>query len=89
MATKKDPGIAGLITQAVSTDPIANAKVEIYDAKGKKLTTRYADEDSWYQWQYKYTGKPTTFTVKVPDYNLQQSVTLKSNGFIVVNFSVP
>ena len=40
-------------------------------------------------WQYKYTGKAATFTVKLPKYNLLQPVTLKSNGFLVVNFTVP
>jgi hypothetical protein len=49
----------------------------------------YTDADGWYMWQYKYTGKASTFTVKLPAYNLQQSVTLKSNAFVVVNFTVP
>ncbi len=40
-------------------------------------------------WQYKYTGKPVTFTVKLPDYNIAQSVTMKSNRFLVVDFIAP
>jgi hypothetical protein len=40
-------------------------------------------------WQYKYTGKATTFTVTLPRYGLSRSVTLKSNGFLVVSFLVP
>jgi hypothetical protein len=40
-------------------------------------------------YQYKHTGKVATYLVKLPNYNKQQSVTLKSNSFVVVNFTVP
>ena len=53
------------------------------------LVTVYSDADGWYLWEYKYTGKAATFTVKLPAYSLSQTVTLKSNGFLVVNFTVP
>ena len=66
-----------------------NVKVQIYDSSNKLLATVYTDADGWYMWQYKYTGKAATFTVKLPAYNLAQSVTLKSNGFLLVNFTVP
>jgi hypothetical protein len=36
----------------------------------------------------KYTSKAATFVVKLPAYGQSQSVTLKSNGFLVVNFGV-
>lgn len=86
---KNDPGIAGLVTQQDSADPVANVKVEVYDSKGRKLATVYTDADGWYQWTFKYAGKPATFVVKLPAYGLQQSVTLKSNGYVVLNFTVP
>ena len=86
---KNDPGIGGLVTSSGTGDPVAGVKVEIYDGKGKKLATVYSDVDGWYMWGYKYTGKPATFTVKLPDYNLSQTVTLKSNGYLVVDFVVP
>jgi len=38
---------------------------------------------------YKHIGKAATFTVKLPDYKLQQSVTLKANSFVVVNYQLP
>jgi hypothetical protein len=68
--------------------------VDIYDSKNAKLGTVYTDQDGWYMWAYKYTGKPATFTVKLPNYpaaqpSQSQTVTLKSNGFLVVNFTVP
>jgi len=50
--------------------------------------TLYTDQDGWYQWQFKYTGKATTFTVTLPAYGVSKSVTIKSNAFVFVNFSV-
>ena len=84
---KRDPGIGGLVVQSSTTNPLPNVKVQIYDSSNKLLATVYTDQDGWYMWQYKYTGKAATFTVKLPNYNLVQSVTLKSNGFILVNFT--
>ena len=42
-------------------------------------------------WQYKWTGKRATFVVSLPgtDPLLTQSVDLKSNGFLQVNFTLP
>jgi hypothetical protein len=40
-------------------------------------------------WQFKYTGKASTFTVKPPAHGLAQVVTLKSNGFVTASFNVP
>jgi hypothetical protein len=50
------------------------------------LGTVYTDADGWYMFNYKYTGKATSFTVKVPSLGAEQTVTLKSNGFLVVSF---
>jgi Prealbumin-like fold domain len=86
---KKDPGIGGLVQKTGTLMPVANAQVQIYDNKGVLLATVYTDADGWYMWQYKYTGKAATFVVKLPAYGLQQSATLKSNGFLVVSFLVP
>ena len=85
---KKDPGIGGLVLRAGSGDPVPNVVVDIYQG-GKKVGTATSDEDGWYMWVYKYTGKATTFTIKLPAYNLSQDVTLKSNGYGIVNFTVP
>ena len=41
-------------------------------------------------WSYKYTGKATTFTVKLPNNgNASQSATLKSNGYLNIPFILP
>jgi len=87
-AFKRNPGIGGTLLGSYANDPIPNVKVQIYDSTGTRLlATVYTDEDGWYMWQYKYTGKATTFVVKT----LKQlkSLTMKSNGFVLVNFTVP
>lgn len=69
-----------------SGDPVANVRVQIYQGTQLKATV-YTDQDGWYMWTYKYTGKPATFTVKLPAYGLSQMVTLRANCFLVVNFT--
>ena len=86
---KRDPGIGGLVKLSGTSDPVPNVKVQIYDSSNTLLATVYTDQDGWYMWQYKYTGKAATFTVNLPVYNLAQAVTLKSNGFLVVNVTLP
>ena len=45
--------------------------------QGTKLwKTVVTDGDGWYMAQFKYTGKRTTFTVKVVQLGWQQSFTL-------------
>jgi hypothetical protein len=63
--------------------------VEIWGPAGTKLKTVYTDADGWYMWLYKHTGKAATYTVKLPYPGQQQSVTLKSNQFVVVSFNLP
>jgi len=84
---KKDPGIGGLVLNT-NGDPVKKAKVQIYLGTSLKATV-YTDEDGWYLWSYKWTGKAATFIVNLPVYNLSQTVTLKANGFLVVSFTVP
>ena len=84
---KRDPGIGGLVLES-DGDPVPNVEVQIYQGTKLKATV-YTDADGWYMWQYKYTGKAATFTVKLPVYNLSKTVTLKSNGYLVVSFTLP
>lgn len=84
---KKNPGGAGMSLKAGLGDPVAGVKVQVYDANKKLLATVTSDQDGYYQWVYKYTGKAATFTVKLPAYNRSQAVTLKANGFVEVNFT--
>jgi hypothetical protein len=82
---KRDPGIGGLVLKSDGT-PVPNVKV-VVTGDGKTATV-YTDADGWYSYQYKYTGKATTFTVALPAYGKSQSVTMKSNNFLVVSFTV-
>lgn len=35
---------------------------------------------------YKHTGKAAVYKVRLPDFAMEQSITLKANGFVIVNF---
>lgn len=85
---KHDPGFAGIVTDASGT-PVAGVKVEIRGPTGALLATVYTDEDGFYFFYYKYTGKAATFTVKLPSYGKSQSVTVKPNTVVQVNFTLP
>jgi hypothetical protein len=86
---KHDPGIGGLVLDS-DGNPMAGVTVQIYS--GTKVTSKSlvatltTDEDGWYMWNYKYTGKPASFTIVANGQT--QTVTLKANGFLVVNFGV-
>jgi hypothetical protein len=82
---KRDPGFVGLVAQADGT-PVPNVAVKIYGPDGKLLTTVYTDKDGWYFYNYKYTGKAATFTIKLPAYSKSTSVTIKSNSMTLTNF---
>ncbi len=89
---KKNPGIGGLVTQTGTGTPVGGAAVQIFQgtsATGTPKATVTTDADGWYMWSYKYTGKATSFTVKLPGYPTiaTQTVTLKSNGYLTVNFN--
>ena len=40
-------------------------------------------------WEYKYTGKSTNYTVQLgaPYAGKQQTVSIKSNGYVLANFT--
>jgi hypothetical protein len=85
---KHDPGIGGLVLDALGS-PASDVTVQIYSgtkvtAKSTPLVTLTLDEDGWYMWNYKYTGKPASFTVVVNGQT--QTGTLKANGFLIVSF---
>ncbi len=84
---KHDPGIAGLVLDSAGT-PVKNTRVLIYDSNNILIATVYTDQDGFFSYIFKYTGHPTTFTVRIPAYNIVQSITLKSNGFAWTNITV-
>jgi len=84
---KRDPGFAGLVSLADGT-PVADVTVEIYKSNGNLLATVSTDQDGWYMYQYKHTGKATTYTIKLPDYGQIKTISLKSNQLVSVDFQV-
>ncbi len=83
---KKNPGVGGL-SEFVNGDAVKGATVKIYQGN-KLMATVTSDEDGWFMWQYKWTGKRVTFSVDLTwgQYHRIQNVVLKANGFIEVDF---
>jgi len=88
---KKDPGIAGVVISAATSDPIAGATVKVYDNNGMLLGITTTDQNGVYLYFYKYTGtKGVTFTVKVitPTGAVQTSpVAMQSNKIAEQDFA--
>jgi len=78
---KKIPGFGGLVM--VGSEPLAGAPVKIY-LNGNLLDTATTDEDGWYLYVYKHTGKPITYTVAWSGFSI--SGVLRANKFVEVNF---
>ena len=83
---KKDPGIAGVVTDLSGT-PLSGKTVKIHEGDTPKSTVT-TDSNGYHQHVFTYNGKPTTFTIKLPEYNVQKSVTIKSNKLVIVTFAV-
>jgi hypothetical protein len=84
---KRPAGFLGFAEDQLG--PKKGARVQVYSPTGSLLGTVYTDEDGYYLFEYKHKAKAATYTVKLPDYKLQQSATVKANGFAVVNFTIP
>jgi hypothetical protein len=82
---KKNPGVNGL-TLGASGTPKPGLEVQFWGPNGNLIARTTSDQDGFFSFNYKHVGKPTTFVVKVPDYKVQQSVTLKANGYALVTF---
>jgi hypothetical protein len=85
---KKPAGFMGFVTSASTGDPVKSVKVQIYSPTNALLGTVYTDEDGYYLYPYKHKSASATYTVKLPDKAKQQSVTVKANGYAVVDFAV-
>jgi hypothetical protein len=95
---KKNPGVGGGANKNSLADgvtvktPVRNCAAVLKDAKGAVLASGVTDEDGWYMLPYKYTGKATTLyvTLTPPGKPAQtQTITLKANGYVQVDFTVP
>jgi len=90
---KKNPGVAGVIT-GVADAPIVGQTV-VLKLGSVIVGTTTSDSDGYYQIAYKHSGKTANYTVQLvapfvaPAVATSKPVTLKSNGFVVVNFQFP
>ena len=86
---KKSVGTAGFTLKTLTENPVRNVTVELRDAKKALVGSAVTDEDGYYMINYKYTGKAATFYVNVPANKLSKQITLKANGFVIVDFPMP
>jgi hypothetical protein len=93
---KKNPGVGGGANRNTVADgvtvkePVPNCAAVLKDAKGAILASGTTDGDGWYMLSYKYTGKATTLyvTLTPPGGKAQtQTITLKANGYVQVDFT--
>jgi hypothetical protein len=83
---KKNPGSAGTATQKDTGNPKAGVRVELRNPTGTVVQNSVTDSDGFFMMNYKHTGKAAVYKVKLPDFAVEQSITLKANGFVIVNF---
>jgi hypothetical protein len=70
-------------------EPLAGVRVQVFGPSGNLVGTVFTDEDGVYLLVYKHTGKAAYYTIKLPDYGKQVKVQVKSNGWAIVNFTIP
>ena len=78
---KKNPGSAGSVVQLGTGNPKPGVKVQLISPTKTVVGTATTDTDGVWNISYKHTGKAANYTVKLPDMGLQQTITLKANGF--------
>jgi hypothetical protein len=88
-AFKRSPGFGGLVLDE-DGDPVVGAVIEIW-LKNDLIGTVITDDDGWYMLDYKHTGKPTTFTLKLfidDELITEITVTVKPASFSMVIFDL-
>ncbi len=87
---KRDPGVAGLVTDT-NQMPVAEATVQIYDNNGHLVATVVTDQDGYFSYSFKYTGKQVTYSLTVVTTwcTITKPFSIKSNQSVWVNVVVP
>ncbi len=85
MNSRRTQGCGSALTSQ-SDDPFKGAQVYLYGPDGKLKGTATTDEDGWYFFSYKHTGKAVTFTIKIiaNGKTMTKTLTLKANGYVQV-----
>ena len=99
---KKNPGVGGGGNHAVIADGVVvlegvtGVPVVLTTAStitsASTLATGTTDSDGWYMLPYKWTGKSATLYVTMyPGLKnqIQKSITIKANGYVQVDFTLP
>jgi len=82
-------GFCGMVMDSQGT-PVSGATIQVYSSTGQLLGTVQTDQYGFYSIPYTLLGTDlATFTIAVPAYNLQQTVTLAIDTFTVTNFTTP
>jgi len=82
-------GFCGMVMDSSGT-PTSGATVQVFSSSGQLISAVQTDMDGFYMIPYTLLGTNlATFTIAVPAYNLQQTVTLALDAFTVTNFSTP
>lgn len=89
---KNDPGFSGMVLDLGDDgfDPVQGATMTFYSSKGNILGTATTDEDGYYFYFYKHTGKEAEFKVTL-DYeseHQEQYVWLKANKVAPLDFNL-
>ena len=83
--SSENPGFGGVVANTEG-DGIQGVTVEVHRPDGTLLGSTTTDAEGLYFLAYNHAGKPARFTVKLPTYNVEQTVTVKSGGFVRVDF---
>ena len=88
--SKRDPGIAGFDTDSNGL-PVPGATIKIYDNSGKLVATELTDQDGFYSYSFKYTGKQVTYSVVATTSwcTVTRYFSIKSNQSVWVDITVP
>ena len=82
-------GFCGMVMDSTGT-PVNGATVQVYGSNGLLIGTVQTDQYGFYSIPYTLLGTNlATFTIAIPAYNLQQTVTLAVDTFTVTNFTTP
>jgi hypothetical protein len=79
---KKDPGIGGFVKERLNSGDLALVPGAWVHITGPNVDTYVkSDEDGWYMFSYKYTGKAAPFTLTVYNTKVSTTVTIKANSY--------
>ena len=93
---KKIAGFGGVVKDTIGEDPIPNAKITITGPGVPAGAFAITDPNGYYQYVFKYTGKSTSFAIKLESSSsplvygsMTQYQNAKSNSYLITNFIIP